>query len=608
MISSAFSPNEIIAAYLSDPLRVPAQALPWLKSDVQQVVQVLQRNKVPLLSIAASEENKYVVDEPAFRTARCDEERLLDGLRVEYMDVKEALASEGVSDVMIKSVGLAPSFPYRSDNLDVLYKPEDVEVVRRVLQSMGYVELKNVEEPLKYLFRKFHSGHSVSAIHLHAQVGWMVSFLDEDALRERCAMSDDDPLVMVPAAEDALLTTLAHYFYEDKRVALLDVIKLTHCLRRGVDWDEVYRVATWRGWRDGLSVSLLLCAYQECALYGASLVPPTILKRALSELPGWTQRLLERRLGDGVLESLGHGAMVEGAEARRDLPLRIPFAFSKFFFYSKLLRDPTRSRRRKLKDLAVHTANGTKLRLRIHSQPRMLVTLSGVDGSGKTTQAKMLQSAFEVCHLRVHSLWSRGGSAPWLQLFTRWARGTAEADCQLERTSEEHSLRKMRARQGRFRSPLARWGWSWLTAIELLLRYTRRVTLPLVMGRVVICDRYIYDAFADWAAYFDERAEQCGAARLLRLLSPRPQIAYWLQIPTHVAQSRSTAWLLESFLDSQTTAYERMAAPYGLCRVEGSRDQEELADELVHQVLGRYFARYRTAINHVFLKNPGQWR
>jgi dTMP kinase len=147
-----------------------------------------------------------------------------------------------------------------------------------------------------------------------------------------------------------------------------------------------------------------------------------------------------------------------------------------------------------------------------------------------------------------------------------------------------------------------------LTAVELLLHYARSVTLPLVLGRVVICDRYIYDAFADWAAYFGERAERSGAARLLRLLSPRPELAYWLQVPTHLAQSRSTDLLLESFVDSQTAAYERMTREHGLRRVEGSRDEEELADELAYQVLGRYFDRYRTVLNQVFLKNPGQWR
>lgn len=114
-------------------------------------------------------------------------------VRAEYREVKDALDSEGIAGAMIKSVGLAPSFPYRSDNLDVLYRPENVERIRAILCNLGYFELKNVEEPHKYLFRKFHAGRSVSAIHLHAHVGWMVSFLDEEALWQRCQVSRTIP-------------------------------------------------------------------------------------------------------------------------------------------------------------------------------------------------------------------------------------------------------------------------------------------------------------------------------------------------------------------------------------------------------------------------------
>ena len=195
-------------------------------------------------------------------TLAIEGEQELAGLRAEYKQVKETLASAGIQDVLIKSVGLAPSFPYKSDNLDVLYKPQDIEQVKAILRDLGYVELKNVEEPYKYLFRKFHAGRSVSAIHVHAHVGWMVSFLDEETLWRRCQVSLDDALVTVPAADDALLITLAHYFYEDKRVALLDVLKFVHCMRRGVDWDEVYRIAR-RSYEEGESGYLDLLEAQR---------------------------------------------------------------------------------------------------------------------------------------------------------------------------------------------------------------------------------------------------------------------------------------------------------------------------------------------------------
>ena len=108
MIHHRFSPEELVAAYLADPLRVPQQALPWSTCDVQTVLEILQRNKVPLLSLTESEESRGLLNNPLFQAARYAEEQEFAGLRAEYTLVKETLASAGTPDVLIKSVGLAP--------------------------------------------------------------------------------------------------------------------------------------------------------------------------------------------------------------------------------------------------------------------------------------------------------------------------------------------------------------------------------------------------------------------------------------------------------------------------------------------------------------------
>ncbi|HUT16094.1 MAG TPA: nucleotidyltransferase family protein [Anaerolineae bacterium] len=603
-----FSQEQICAAYLADPLRVPGLELAWSSCDVPTLLKVLRQNKVPLLSLTAGKPrgSQCLLDDPRFQQALGAETEQLEGLRAEYGLVKRVLASEGIEDVMIKSVGQAPSFPYKSSNLDVLYRPEHVDEVRTTLCDLGYVELTNMDEPHKYLFRKFRKGRSVSAIHLHVHVGWVVSFLDEEALWRRREISDDDALVAIPAAEDGLLTTLAHCFYEDKCMVLADVLKLAHCLRRGVDWDEVYRVATWRGWRDGLDASLLLCAYQEVALYGQSLVPPAMLTRAGQGLPSWARSWLERYLGREALTGLCGGNWEQASRGIKELPLRIPFVLSKIPFYAKLVRDPTRSSRRKRKDVVFHTATGNKLRLRLHSQPRMLITFSGVDGCGKTTQAKALQAAFETCHLEVKYVWSRGGSARLVGLFTRWSKQQAgRANARAAQTTEA----KVQSRLRRFRSPWMRWGWSWVIAIELLLKYLRHITLPLLCGRVVIADRYVYDTLADWAAYFSEPStEKRLAARMLRTLSPRPQFAYWLDVSPGTARSRSADGMPEDLIAAQSAAYRRLAELYGLRRLDGESGWEGISDRVVHDVLADYFANYHTLINTFFLKNPGQWK
>jgi dTMP kinase len=607
---------------------------------MQRLLDILRKNKVPLLPLAgppvafgetiaidfgdAMAGSSKLQSAALFQRARQAEAEVLAGTRAEYKVVHEALAAQGVSGVLIKSVGLEPSLPFKSDNLDVLYRPQDVERVRTTLCQLGYVELRNVEEPHKYLFRKFHAGRSVSAIHVHAHVGWMTSFLDEERLWQRCRPASDESWVTIPAPEDALLTTLAHWFYEDKRLSLQDLAKCAYCLRQGVDWDEVYRIATWRGWRDGFDVSLLLCSYQEKALYGQTLVPSSVLEEAWRRTPAWARLVLERYMpraerGMGYrsrdsAKSAERSSGERGMEYRAETPLPVPFLFSKAFSYAKLWRDPSRSAARRAKDLLVHTAYGTKLRLHIHSQPAMLVTFSGIDGCGKTTQARALQSAFETCLLRADYVWSRGGSARWIALLNRWIRRQPLSAQTLNAEA------KVQARRQQFRSPWKRLAWSWLTAGELLLEYTWRVTLPLLRGRVVICDRYLDDALADWSAYFGEATvEKRLAARVLHALTPRPSRAYWLDVPAEVAQSRSADGLPSHLLDAQSATYKRWADPgspvalrlpsaHALQRLDGSQGWEEISDQVVYAVLSAYFSDYWTLVNWLFWKNPGQWR
>lgn len=654
---AGWSAEELCAAYLADPRRTPPAGLPWGLCDVERLLQVLRKNKVPLLPLAG---HPQLQSDPLFQAACQGEAESLAGLLSEYKRAHEALLSHGIRGILIKSVGLEPSFPFKSDNLDVLYRPQDVEQIRNTLCQLGYVELRNVEEPHKYLFRKFHAGRSVSAIHVHAHVGWMTSFLDEERIWQSCRPASDEDWITILGPEDALLTTLAHWFYEDKRLVLQDVVKYGHCLRQGIDWDEIYRVATWRGWRDGLNVSLLLCSCQETALYGQTLVPLSILEGAWRGIPGWAQKVLARHPGARVPSALrpssaggpvpsaktpgcssdsGEGAMEyrhhpqRSVEQRVATPLRVPFLFSKAFSYAKLWRDPSRSAARRAKDLIVHTGYGVKLRLHIHSQPAMLVTFSGVDGCGKTTQARALQSAFETCLLRANYTWSRGGSASWYSVPRRvrdWIAflnrgirrlilhtaptlpetqgGVPEARGGALGLVEQH---RVEARQEQVRSPWKRWVWSWLTTGELLLQYTWRVTLPLLLGRVVICDRYVEDALADWSAYFREPAvEKRWAARVLRALTPHPDRAYWLDVSAEVAQSRSVDDLPAHFLDAQSALYRRLTEMGGpaLRRLDGSQGWEEINDQVVYDVLSAYFAEYWTCINTLFWKNPGQWR
>ncbi|HNT05840.1 MAG TPA: hypothetical protein PKJ21_06660, partial [Anaerolineae bacterium] len=369
-------------------------------------------------------------------------------------------------------------------------------------------------------------------------------------------------------------------------------------------WGEAMRVTQFRGWRDSFFAALLILAYAERLLFGNSLVPNEVLDRARRGVPPWSRSWLQAHAG------LAGSVLSEESDLSQPavLPLRIPFWFSKAFSLAKLVRDPSRSPSRRIRDVVTHLSYGVKLRLHIHSQPSMLITISGVDGCGKTTQARALQSAFQICHLKADYVWYRGGSAGWLATLLRWLR-PRRRDATPSSTEE-----RVLARQRQFRSPWRRRAWSWLTAIELLARYTWSVSLPLWTGKVVICDRYVDDTLADWSAYFaDESADRSLPARLLRWLTPTPGLSYWLDVPASVAQERSSDGLPTQFLEALSAAYQRQSqsgtrGQRALQRMDGTASWEDISQRIAHEVLTMYFANYHTVLNSLFSKNPGQWR
>ena len=135
-----------------------------------------------------------------------------------------------------------------------------------------------------------------------------------------------------------------------------------------------------------------------------------------------------------------------------------------------------------------------------------------------------------LCDIRSTVVWSRTGSSrltaavfaagravlrrpqPSAAAATVAATGAAT----IPTTQEQRASERRRA----LRNPLVRHVWLATVTADLLWQYTRRVRLPLLRGRVVICDRYVYDALADIA---DVAGSNRGLlCRLLVALSPKP--------------------------------------------------------------------------------------
>jgi thymidylate kinase len=209
-------------------------------------------------------------------------------------------------------------------------------------------------------------------------------------------------------------------------------------------------------------------------------------------------------------------------------------------------------------------------------QNAMLIALSGVDGSGKSTQACALRDAFEAEHVRSRIVWTRIGDTPLLRLL--------------------HAARK-RCAQSKgtiIQRPFSRTGWRlvlWaIVASADYAAWLQYVRWQLWRGDVVIADRYLCDFEVELGMRLRNEPHLAALLlRVLRSLAPPPQRAYLLQIDPALSRKRTT----ESDVGDLDPAamqrrYDALIHRYGLRVCDASRPLDDLAADLVHHALTPY--------------------
>jgi thymidylate kinase len=558
------------------------------KHDILDLLTFWKSNKYPLLALNDDGLHDYL-DLPEFDVAREKEAAVFRSLRAEYVLVRDHWAQAGIDCMLIKSGGLVPSLPYLSDNLDVLVQEGDEERARRILLELGYIELKNIEEPQKFLFRKFIGDRSVSAIHLHTRVGWLVGFMDEKALWDRSHVSSDDEAVIIPSPEDTILITLAHSFYENKKFRLSDIDRVRKCWSRGgIDWDYMEGVAGQRGWLDGLHFCLLTMAHLEKVLWGNTAIPRQLQTK-------WKNSLINNNY---IYKY--YGKMI------RRKPVMLPFTFSFFFskllYYRKIWDDRNDALKAKLFNIIQTLTIGLKLKSGIRPRPSLLVTFSGPDGSGKTELARALGQVLTISELKPRYYWKRCGTSFAVRAFSAIAKA-------ITRSGSRHAdtIPGAAGRKARLQNPLFRVFWSYLNAFDMMFSYLFQIGVPRLFGRIIICDRYVYDAAAEMACSIPSGDKVSRLAIKLMLASaPEPDAAFLLDIPEEICAQRKKDNIEPGYLRRQREVYLALADRYHMNITNSDRELPTTENEITTKVMVPYLSNFATLLNGLFLANSSQ--
>lgn len=214
------------------------------------------------------------------------------------------------------------------------------------------------------------------------------------------------------------------------------------------------------------------------------------------------------------------------------------------------------------------------------SRHGLLVSLSGVDGCGKTSQSRWLQQAMTSLGIATDVVWNHLAGNVSLDLI----RNPAKRMLRLARVPVEPLANfedRIEPAEASTMDPI-RGIWSSYVTMSNSLEQRIRALRSLARGQVVVFDRGPLDLAVRMEVIYRSHVKR--QRRLVQLAAPRPDLAFLLDIPAELSVQRKDDIWSPRQLREQSATYRALAARFGVHVLDGSRPPAELAAEIAKAV------------------------
>jgi hypothetical protein len=221
-----------------------------------------------------------------------------------------------------------------------------------------------------------------------------------------------------------------------------------------------------------------------------------------------------------------------------------------------------------------------------------VIALSGLDGVGKSSQAKLLASSLAALGYDTEVVWAPIGQNEALRGFARTIKGLlarlpiGPGGGEGGGGSEGHLL--SRTEPGTPDFGLARrlfaHAWSTVTTLANLLVLRRAGRGTRLGGRIVIYDRYVLDTVVELRFRYAPNGRMPFQEALARGLARPARRAYLLDLPADIAHARKPDWSLEQ-TRVRSDLYRQAGEELGVAGLDAARPIEDLSREILSDVL-----------------------
>jgi thymidylate kinase len=207
-----------------------------------------------------------------------------------------------------------------------------------------------------------------------------------------------------------------------------------------------------------------------------------------------------------------------------------------------------------------------------------LIALCGIDGTGKSTQASLLQDRLRASGRSAEVLWCRWDpllARPAVRLLDRISR--REKRGVVVSSSNRGSEDNRRALKRRLlSSSLVRRLWTGLMVLDYGLQVAPKLVRARRQADIVIVDRYRHDVLIDMSA----GGELLSTPRVLRWLLPDPDLIVVLDVDERVAFARKPDSPDLTYLEQRRRLYRQLAQGSTAILVDASESTDVVSESV----------------------------
>lgn len=217
----------------------------------------------------------------------------------------------------------------------------------------------------------------------------------------------------------------------------------------------------------------------------------------------------------------------------------------------------------------------------------MIISVSGLDGAGKSTQIDLLKDLLQSNGAKVRIIWARGGYTPGFEFLKKCIRVMFKKKLPKSGRSDE--------RYTVINTPKIRAVWFLVSIIDLIILWGVYARVLRALGFTVIFDRYIKDTLLDFRYNFPQsNIEHSFLWKCLIQVCPKPDESFLFWVPVKTSIERSLV-KKEPFPDDKETLQWRFTAYMDkdnfpdeeYLRINGELDINTISDHVYSKILVR---------------------